>query len=211
MTPKQQYYELVAGTLIKNLLKRQMEGYYCPDRESAVLKALELMPRGASIGWGGSQTLGQIGLMEAIQHQDYRLFDRTAAGTPEEQRAMKASLFTCDWFLMSTNAITLDGLLINIDGHGSRVAYLCYGPEHVLVFAGMNKLAPDLDSGIKRARNLAAPPNNVRLQTGTPCTLTGRCSDCLHAKSICCQFVVTRFCVIPGRIKVSLIGEELGF
>lgn len=211
MTPKQHYYELAAGTVIKNLRKRQMEGFYVPDKAGAVRKALELMPVGAQVGWGGSQTLGQLSLMAALKQEDYVLIDRAEAKTQEEQREMKKRLFTCDFFLMSTNAVTLDGLLVNIDGHGSRVAYLCHGPEHVLVFAGMNKLAPDVDAGIKRARNLAAPPNNVRLGTGTPCTLTGKCSDCLDKHTICCQFVVTRFCADPGRIKVILVGEELGF
>ncbi|HPY93857.1 MAG TPA: lactate utilization protein [Clostridia bacterium] len=211
MTPKQRYYELAASGIIKNLAKRQMEGYYCKDRETAVKKALELLPRGASVGWGGSQTLGQLGLMEALQEGGYQLLDRGTAKTREERQAMKARLFTCDVFLMSTNAITLDGQLINIDAYGSRVAYLCHGPEQVFVFAGMNKMAADLDAGIKRARNLAAPPNNVRLETGNPCTHTGFCNDCLSSGTICCQFVVTRYNATPGRIKVFLVGEELGY
>ncbi|NLW21202.1 MAG: LUD domain-containing protein [Clostridiales bacterium] len=211
MTPKQRYYELAASGIIKNLAKRQIEGYYCADRQAAVKQALALLPKGASVGWGGSQTLGQLGLMEALEAGGYELIDRGTARTPQEQQAMKARLFTCDAFLMSTNAITLDGLLINIDAYGSRVAYLCHGPGMVLVFAGMNKMAPDLDAGIKRARNLAAPPNNLRLDTGNPCTHTGFCNDCLSRGTICCQFVVTRYNAIPGRLKVILVGEELGY
>lgn len=211
MTPKQRYYELAAATVIHQLEKRQMQGFYCPDKESAVRLALELMPGGSSVGWGGSQTLLQTGLLDALRQGNHPLFDRATAKTPEEQREMKRNLFTCGTFLMSANAITLDGLLINIDAYGSRVAYLCHGPDQVLVIAGMNKLAPDLDTGLARARNQAAPPNNLRLDTGTPCTKTGKCSDCLSPRTICCQFVVTRFCAVPGRIKVLLVGEELGY
>jgi len=142
MTPKQKYFELAANTVIKNLNKRQMEGYYCPDRAAAVKKALELIPEGSTIGWGGSQTLPQLGIFEELSARPYTLLDRSTAKTPEETRKMKQALFTCDTFLMSTNAITMDGLLINIDAYGSRVAYLCHGPEQVLVLTGMNKLAP---------------------------------------------------------------------
>lgn len=211
MTPKQTYYKLVADTTIKNLKKRQIEGFYCPDKQSAVKLALELMPKGASIGWGGSQTLGELGLFDALQQADYQLIDRKTAVTPQEKKEMKKQLFTADFFLMSANAFTPDGILINIDAYGSRVAYLCHGPETVLLFVGMNKLAPDVDTGVKRARNLAAPANNVRLDTGNPCTHTGKCNDCVNEKTLCCQFVITRYNATPGRVKVILVGEELGY
>lgn len=210
MTPKQQFYDLAAKTLIKNLEKRGMEGYFCPDRQSAVQKALELMPKGSSIGWGGSMTLTEAGLIDAVKAGDYKVIDRTQYKTKEEVQQLKRELITCDYFLMSTNAISMDGQLVNIDGTANRVAYLCYGPENVIILASMNKLAPDLDSALSRARHLAAPPNNVRLKIGNPCTLTGKCSDCLSDTTICCQFVITRFSKPKGRIKVILIGEEMG-
>lgn len=169
MTPKQTYYENIASTIIKNLEKRQMEGYYCPDSASAVQKALELMPKGSSIGWGGSMTLTETGLMDALRADDsYRLIDRDTAKTPEEQRRLYGDICCSDFFLMSTNAITLDGELINIDGRGNRVAFLCYGPANVIILAGMNKLAPDVPSGFKRVRDIASPPNTVRLNKKTP-------------------------------------------
>lgn len=211
MTPKKQYYENISRTIIKGLEKRQMEGYYCPDCESAVKKALELMPEGSSVGWGGSMTLAEAGLLDAIRRQSYKIIDTDTAKTPEEQKKVFGEIFNSDFFLMSTNAITMDGILINIDGRGNRVSFLCYGPENVIVLAGMNKVVTDVEEGVSRARNMAAPPNTVRLDKKTPCAATGKCGDCFSPECICSQFVVTRRSGVPNRIKVILIGEELGY
>ena len=132
LNSKQKYYENVANTIIKNLEKRQIEGYYCPNRISAVQKALELMPKGATLSWGGSVTLIETGLMEAIQKGDYKIINKDTAKNLEEQRKIYGQICCSDYFLMSTNAITLEGELINIDGRGNRVAFLCYGPQNVL-------------------------------------------------------------------------------
>jgi len=211
MNHKKQYYENAAKTIIKNLEKRRMKGYYCADRESAVKKLLELIPNGASIGWGGSVTLSETGIMDAIRNGDYNIIDREQAKTPEEYKKVSAQICGCDYFLMSTNAITLDGELVNVDGRGNRVSFLCYGPENVVVVAGMNKVVADVDAGIKRTRNIAAPPNTVRLDRNTPCAVTGECADCLSPDCICAQTVITRLSIIPNRINVILVGEELGF
>jgi len=211
MTPKQKYYENAAATIIKNLEKRQMEGYYCTTCEEAVQKALELMPEGASVAWGGSMTLSETGLMDAIRKANYELIDRDSAKTPEEQRKLYGEICGSDYFLMSTNAITLDGELINIDGRGNRVAFLCYGPQNVIILTGMNKVVSDVQSGIQRVRDVASPPNTVRLNKNTPCATTGRCGNCFSPDCICSQIVITRRSGTPGRIKVILIGEELGY
>ncbi len=209
--PKQKYYESVANSIIKNLQKRQIEGYYCPDRASALQKSLQLIPKGSSIGWGGSITLTETGLMRAIQNGDYKIINRELVTNLEEQRKIYGEICTADFFLMSTNAITLDGELINIDGRGNRVAFLCYGPQNVLILAGMNKVVTDIDSGFKRVRNIASPPNAIRLSRKTPCAITGKCEDCYSPDCICGQFVVTRRSGVSNRIKVILIGEELGY
>ena len=209
--PKEKYYENVANTIIKNMEKRQIEGYYCSDKKSALKKALELIPKGASIGFGGSITLSETGLMDAIQNGNYKIINRELAKTPEEQRKIYGEICCSDFFLMGTNAITLDGELINIDGRGNRVAFLCYGPQNVLILVGMNKVVTDIDSGFKRVRNIASPPNTVRLNKKTPCAVTGKCEDCYSPDCICGQFVVTRRSGVPNRIKVILIGEELGY
>lgn len=211
MTAKKKYYENVSKTIIKNLEKRQMEGHYCPDRASAVKLALELMPEGSSISWGGSMTLSEMGLLETLRDSSYQLIDRDTAKSADEKRKMAGEICCSDFFLMSTNAITLDGELVNMDGRGNRVSFLIFGPQYVLVFAGMNKIAADLDSGILRTRNTASPANTVRLNKQTPCAVTGRCGDCYSADSICSQLVITRRSAVKNRIKVILVGEELGY
>lgn len=211
MTPTKEYYKNAAQTVIKNLKKRRMEGYYCETREEAVSLALSLMPEGSSIGWGGSVTLTESGLMDAIGGGKYELIDRSVAKTKEENKAIHAKIFGCDYFLMSTNAITYDGELVNVDGRSNRVCFLCYGPENVIVIAGMNKLASDVETAIKRVHDVASPKNALRLNRKTPCAITGKCADCLSPDCICAQTVITRMSHIPNRIKVILVGEELGY
>lgn len=211
MTPKQQYYENAAETIIKNLKRRRMEGYYCETKEEAVKKALELMPEGSSIGWGGSMSLAEAGLMDAIRNGDYDIIDRDIVKNEEERKAMLAKLVNCNFFLMSTNAITLDGELVNVDGRANRVSFLCYGPDNVIILAGMNKVVSDVESGIKRVHDIASPANTVRLNKKTPCSVTGRCADCFSDDCICAQTVITRMSLVPNRIKVILVGEELGY
>ena len=211
MTPKQIANENLANTIIKNMEKRRMEGYYCHTKEEAVKKVLELIPEGASIGWGGSVTLSEIGVMDALNQGNYRMIDRMAGKTPEEIKKINADIFCSDYFLMSSNAITIDGELVNIDGRANRVSYLCFGPENVIIVAGMNKIVHNVEAGIARTHNVAAPPNTVRLNRNTPCAKTGKCGDCYSPDCICGQVVITRLSLVPNRIKVVLVGEELGF
>lgn len=211
MTPKQKSNQNAAATIIKNLAKRQMDGYYCETKEEALEKALELIPDGSSVAWGGSETLAQIGIREALKSGSFTVIDRESAQTPEEQRKIFGEICMSDFFLMSTNAITLDGELVNIDGRGNRVSFLCFGPQNVIVIAGMNKVVSSVEDGVRRTRDIASPPNTVRLNKNTPCALTGRCGDCFSPDCICSQIVITRRSGQPGRIKVILVGEELGF
>lgn len=211
MTPKQQYYEKAAATVIQNFKKRGIEGYYCPTSKDAVAKAMDFMDAPSVVSWGGSMTLEECGMMEALQNSGHTLLDRHSAATPEEKKELMSKIYVCDYFFMSSNAITLDGQLVNIDGAGNRVSCMAFGPSTVIVMAGMNKLVPDVKAGMDRVRNMAAPPNNIRLDHKTPCAVTGKCEDCLSPECICSFMVVTRRSHIPGRIKVILIGEELGY
>jgi len=200
-----------AAVIISRLQKRNMDGYFCETSGEAVEKALSLMPEGSVISWGGSMSLGQCGLMDAVKEKNYTLIDRMTATTPREKREVYARTVMADYYLMSTNAITMDGELVNIDGFCNRVACLCAGPEHVIIVAGMNKVVKNVQSGIDRIRTKAAPPNTVRLNRNTPCAKTGVCGDCFATDCICSQIVITRRSGIPGRIKIILVNEDLGF
>ncbi len=211
MNPKQTFYANQAQSIIKKLALRKMDGYYCENSEVAKAKILELIGEGKkTVAYGGSMTIDDMGVKADIAAAGHDLIVREDYQTSEELKECKSKTINADTFLTSTNAITLDGELINIDGRGNRVCYLIYGPEQVIVVAGMNKVVTNVDDGIRRVRNMATPPNTVRLNRDTPCAVTGRCADCLE-NSICCQIVVTRKSMIPGRIKVILVGEELGY
>ena len=200
-----------AATIIKGLKKRNMEGYFCETSAEAVEKALSLMPEGSVISWGGSMSISECGLMDAIKQKDYTLIDRMTATTPQEKREIYAKTVMADYYLMSTNAITMDGELVNIDGFYNRVACLCAGPENVIVVAGMNKVVNNVQAGFDRIRTKAAPPNVTRLSKNTPCSKTGVCGNCFSPDCICSQMVITRRSGIPGRIKVILVNEDLGY
>lgn len=212
MLPKQHFYEAQAQTIIRNLEKRNMKGSYFHTAKEAYDYAMELIPNGASVSFGGTQTLEEMGMKQAFRNRaDIQLYMRLPDMSYEEADTIYAKAFSADYYFMSTNGITMEGELFNIDGWGNRVACLIYGPKHVIVLAGMNKVAPNLDACIARARNVAAPANCFRLDKHTPCTQTGKCSNCLSPETICSQFVYTRHSAIPGRIHVLLVGEELGY
>lgn len=212
MNPKQTFYEHQANTIIANLKKRQMDGFYCPTCKDAVKTAMELVSTGDSVSFGGSMTLSESGIMDALNaREDITLYDRSKASTPEEISTIYRKAFSCDTYFMSTNAITLDGELVNTDGNGNRVAALIFGPAQVIIVCGMNKVATDTDAAIARVRNIASPPNCNRLNRKTPCATTGVCADCLSPECICNHTVITRRCGTPHRIKVLLVGEELGY
>lgn len=209
--PKKTFYANQAESIIAKLEKRRMEGFYCEDIAAAKKKVLELIGGGKkTVAYGGSMTIDGCGLKDDIVAAGHELIVRENYKTPEEQRELKAKQICADTFLMSTNAITLDGELVNIDGMGNRVCYLIYGPEQVIVLAGMNKVTATVEDALRRVRNVASPANTVRLGCQTPCAQTGRCADCLP-HTICCEEVITRSSMVPGRIKVVLVGEELGF
>lgn len=212
MSPKKEFLEKQAATIIKNLAKRRMEGYYCATAAEAKEKVLSMIEAGTSVAFGGAMTLNESGILEALRERtDITLYDRDKAKTPEEAGKIYRQAFSADTYLMSTNAITVDGELINIDGRGNRVAALIFGPGQVIIVAGMNKVATDEAAGLARVRNVAAPTNCIRFGKTTPCTVTGRCGDCYGEDSICSQIVVTRRSSEKNRIKVILVGEELGY
>ena len=200
--------ELLAQKVIKGLQSRNMSGYYAPSREAARELALSLIPEGSLVTMGGGLSVEEIGLVDALKAGNYRFLDRHEA---TDKRAAMLAAYDADFFLASCNAITEDGVLVNIDGNANRVSAIAQGPKKVLFIVGMNKVCRDVDGALKRARNVAAPINAQRFGLSTPCAKTGACMDCKSPDTICCQFLITRFSRHPGRIHVILVNDNLGF
>lgn len=211
MDAKNEFYKIKAENVIKSFAKRNIEGYYAENAESARKKMLELIKENSLVSWGGSKTLQEIGIFEQLKEGNYNLLDRTTAENSTEKEKIYHQALNSDYYLMSSNAITQSGKLINVDGNGNRLAALIYGPKNIIIAAGMNKVTTDEESAVKRVRNQAAPANVVRLDKKTPCAKTGYCHSCQVEDTICCQTVITRYSRQKERIKVILVGEELGF
>ena len=199
---------LLSQKVIKGLESRNMNGYYAATKEEALRIALSLIPEGSFIGMGGAMSAHEIGLVDALKNGNYNFIDRDNAA---DRRAAMLAAYDADVFLSSVNAMTDDGILVNIDGNANRVSAICQGPKKVVFIVGMNKVCADLDGAMKRARNVAAPINAQRFGLSTPCTKTGKCMDCKSPDTICCQFLVTRFSRHAGRIHVILVNGSLGF
>ena len=200
--------ELLAQKVIKGLESRNMTGYYAATKEEALKKALELIPEGSSITMGGAMSAHEIGLVEALKKGNYNFIDRDAIA---DKRAAALQAYDADFFLASANAMTDDGVIVNIDGNSNRVSAIAFGPKKVLFIVGMNKVCGDIDHAMKRARNVAAPTNAQRFGLSTPCSKAGTCFDCKSPDTICCQFLITRFSRHEGRIHVILVNDNLGF
>ena len=211
LTQRKMQYDKAGAKVAEALNKRYFEAYYCSDRAAALEKILELIPQDHVVSWGGTATVDELGVKEALRQRGQAVIDRDTAKDAQERQQMLKQALTCDTFLMGSNAISADGQLVNIDGTGNRVAALCFGPTQVVVVAGMNKVARDLDGAMRRAREVAAPMNAQRFPLKTPCVANGLCGDCKGPDSICAQIVTTRLCKPAGRIKVVLVGEDLGF
>ena len=199
---------LLAQKVIKGLESRNMSGYYAENKEEALRIALELIPKGSSVTMGGCMSAQEIGLVDALKQGEYNFIDRNAY---EDKRAAMLLAYDADVFLSSANAMTDDGVLVNIDGNSNRVSAIAQGPKKVVFIVGMNKVCNDVDSAMKRARNVAAPINAQRFGLSTPCAKLGTCMTCKSPDTICCQFLITRFSRHAGRIHVILVDDNLGF
>ena len=199
---------LLSAKVIKGLESRNMTGYYAETKEEALKIALSLIPEGCSVTMGGAMSAHEIGLPQALAAGNYNFIDRDKI---EDKRAAMLAAYDADYFLASANAMTEDGILVNIDGNANRVSAIAQGPKNVLFIIGMNKICIDVDSALKRARNVAAPINAQRFGLDTPCTKTGSCMNCKSPDTICCQFLITRYSKHPGRIKIILVNDFLGF
>lgn len=208
---KENYYSIVAEKLIEKFERRGIEGHYFKDSASLLDFVKNLIPENSSISWGGSMTLAGTGVVDYLKTGSFNLIDREKADTPEKILQIYRDAFSADYYFTGSNAITMDGKLVNIDGNGNRVAAMCFGPSFVIVIAGMNKVVKDEVSAMDRVKNLAAPMNTVRLSRANPCADSGKCEHCLTPECICSQTVIIRRSGIKGRIKVLLVGEAYGF
>ncbi len=199
--------ELLAQNMIKELSNRNMEAFYAKDKKEALDKALELIPNDSSVTMGGCQSAIDIGLLDILKTNRFNYIDRDKL----DRREALLKGYNADYFISSANAISEDGIIVNIDGNASRVSYICQGPKHIIFIIGMNKVTKDLDSAMKRARNVAAPINAQRFDIKTPCKQSGKCYDCKSMDTICCQFLITRFSRHKDRIKVILVNDNIGF
>lgn len=199
--------EKLVQVVIKGLQSRNMTGYYAADKEEALAQALKLIGEESSVAMGGCESAHEIGLVKALQEGNYQYIDRSKMSPRDGLLAA----YDADVFLSSVNAMTSDGVLVNIDGNSNRVSCIAQGPKKVIFIVGMNKVCSDLDEAMKRARNVAAPANAQRFDVKTPCKVSGKCFDCKSPDTICCQFLITRYSRHEGRIHVILVNDTLGF
>lgn len=199
---------LLAEKVIAGLKSRNMTGYYAETKEDALKQALSLIPEGSTIGMGGCMSAIEIGLTDALKSGNYHFIDRDRM---EDKRAAMLQTYDADFFLTSANAMTEDGVMINVDGNSNRVSAIAQGPKKVICIVSMNKICPDPDSAMKRARGVAAPTNAQRFGLSTPCSKTGSCMNCKSPDTICCQILITRYSRHKDRIHVILVGEPVGY
>ena len=211
MDVRQMRNEVLGKRVVQALESRNMEAYYVETKEEAVKKALELIQKGSTISMGGAASVKECGLYDAVSSGDYVFYDRDRVNTQEEKEEIALKAFSVDWFLGSVNAMSENGVFINIDGNANRVAAYAYGPKNVLLIVGMNKIVKTEADAMSRARNEAAPVNAQRFGIDTPCSKNGTCFDCRSPQCICCQILTTRFSRIKGRFKIILVDENLGF
>jgi len=212
MTPTEQRNQRLGVKMVKHLQRRHFDAYYCATAEEAKAKVSELIPDRASVTWGGTMTIRDTGIPDMLRDRGtLEVWDRDLVESPEEKQEMYLRAFQADYYLSSANAISEDGVIVNIDGNGNRVAAITWGPKHVIFVIGMNKVAQDAEAALKRARSTASPINAARFDIQTPCQTDGQCHNCNSPQSICNYIHFLRNSSKPGRIIVILVGEPLGY
>lgn len=212
MTPLEERNQKLAEKMIKNLKRRNMEAFYCPTGKNAVEKVSELIADGSTVTWGGTATVRDLGIPQTLKNRStLNVLDRDTVETPEEKVQMYLKAFTADVYLTSANAISEDGVIVNIDGNGNRVAAISWGPKKVIFVIGLNKVAQTIEAAIARARGIASPINSQRFDINTPCRIDGTCHNCYSPESICSYVHILRNSRNGNRHIVILVGEDLGY
>ena len=211
MTPKELRNERLAERMIKNLKRRNMEAFYCPTAKEAVKKVSELIADGSSVTCGGSMTIRDMGIPQALKERGtLEVLDRDVVTDREEVVKIYERAFTADVYLSSANAISEDGVIVNIDGNGNRVAAITWGPKKVIFIIGLNKVAQTVEAALARARSTASPINAARFDIKTPCQTDGVCHNCNSPESIC-NYVHFLRNSPHGKHVVVLVGEDWGY
>ncbi len=212
MTPLEERNQKLAEKMIKNLKRRNMEAFYCPTGKNAVERVSELIADGSTVTWGGTATIRDLGIPQTLKNRStLNVLDRDTVETPEEKVQMYLKAFTADVYLTSANAISEDGVIVNIDGNGNRVAAISWGPKKVIFVIGLNKVAQTIEAAIARARGIASPINSQRFDINTPCRIDGTCHNCNSPESICSYVHILRNSRNGNRHIVILVGEDLGY
>ena len=212
MTPIEKRNQLLAEKMIKNLRRRNMEAFYCPTAQDAVAQVQALIADGSSVTWGGSMTIRDMGLPQALRERGtLEVLDRDMVEDAQEKQQMYLKAFSADVYLSSANAISEDGVIVNIDGNGNRVAAITWGPRMVIFVIGLNKVAATVQDAISRARSTASPINAQRFDISTPCHIDGVCHNCNSPESICSYIHLLRNSRNGNSHKVVLVGENLGY
>ncbi len=199
--------ELLIQSVITDLQRRNIKGYYASSKEDALKIALDLIPEESTISMGGCTSAHELGLISALEEGNYNYLDRSKM----DPRSALLAAYDSDIFLSSVNAMTQDGIIVNIDGNSNRVSCIAQGPKKVIFIVGVNKICSDLDSAMKRARNVAAVSNAQRFNVNTPCKKTGKCANCLSPDTICCEFLITRYSRHVDRMHMIIVNDSLGF
>ncbi|MCL2481593.1 MAG: lactate utilization protein [Spirochaetaceae bacterium] len=211
MDAKNVYNTVIAEKVICNFEQGGIEGHYFENTKLMLTFLKDFIPVGSLVAWGGSMTLDATGVLEFLRKGKYKVLDREAAENPEKLIKLYMDSFSADYYFTGANAITMDGKIVNIDGRGNRVAAMTFGPKNVIVIAGVNKIVANEQEAMSRVKNCAAPLNAIRLSKKAPCVSSGKCEDCFDAGCICSYTVITRRSPVKGRIKVFLVGENLGY
>jgi len=211
MSVKSKFYEYRCQKAVKVLIKNGFNAIYVPTKEDAVKKAIELVPPNASVGVGGSVTIRELGIVDELKARGHVIYDHYVGTSNEEKNRIRKAQLTCDVFFSSTNALTLDGKLVNIDGTGNRVAAMIFGPGHVVLIVGANKITDDLQQAMLRAKQVASPMNAIRLNVKTPCATTGYCSDCTSEERLCAVTTIIERKPMLTNFTVIVVGEEIGY
>ena len=212
MTPQEERNQKLAERMIKNLNRRNMEAFYCPTGEEAVKKVSELIADGSTVTWGGSMTVRDLGIPDVLRERGtLEVLDRDLADDRAEIEQIYLRAFTADVYLTSANAISEDGVIVNVDGNGNRVAAITWGPKKVIFIIGLNKVAQTVEAALARARGTASPINAQRFDIKTPCQIDGMCHNCNSPESVCSYVHFLRNSRNKGRHVVVLVGEDLGY